>query len=73
MNVSLIVQRLDKLVAERSTLTCDSSILQLSRCLQEVQPHMALRDRTQLWFLRDTRDQAFHLLLLGTGATCTNQ
>ena len=36
---------------------------------QEVQPHMALRDRTQLWFLRDTRDQAFHLLLLGTGAT----
>ena len=36
---------------------------------QEVQPHMALRDRPQLWFLRDTRDQAFHLLLLGTGAT----
>ena len=30
---------------------------------------MALRDRPQLWFLRDTRDQTFHLLLLGTGAT----
>ena len=39
---------------------------------QEVQPHMALRDRPQLWFLRDTRDQAFHLLLLGTGAVPKN-
>jgi len=34
---------------------------------QEVQPHLALHRRTQLWKLRDARDEALHLLLSRAG------
>lgn len=34
---------------------------------QEVQSHLALHRREELWQLRDPWDQAFHLLLLGPG------
>ena len=37
------------------------------RVRQEVQPHLALRRGAQLWQLRDPRDEALHLFLLGSG------
>lgn len=34
---------------------------------QEIQPDLALHRGKELWQLRDSRDQTFHLLLLGPG------